>query len=197
MRKGVGLPRGSIFRQRKDCALSDKVHRGGVLVQLVEDRSNGLARVKLLRGPRILGAHVHDEMGIRSKKRHLTFRIATIGAAGIGFDQLTDGEAIRGFAPGRWRRVCSWGDLLVRFARERQGRSLEDGLCSRYCSTPNLPSSRSTPASRTSVKRARTPPNARQSDSTKYASHRVILRLLAEVVSVPPNRVFEDGAARA
>jgi hypothetical protein len=47
------------------------------------------------------------------------------------------------------------------------------------------------------VKRARTPPNARQSDSTKYASHRVILRLLAEVVSVPPNRVFEDGAARA
>jgi hypothetical protein len=39
-------------------------------------------------------------MGVCGKERHLTFRIATIGAVCVGFDQLTDGEAIRGFARG-------------------------------------------------------------------------------------------------
>jgi hypothetical protein len=32
----------------------------------------------------------------------LAFRIATIGAAGVGLDELTDGEAISGFL----RRDC-------------------------------------------------------------------------------------------
>jgi hypothetical protein len=32
MRQAISLPRASISRQRQYCALSDEVHRGGVLV---------------------------------------------------------------------------------------------------------------------------------------------------------------------
>ena len=59
-----------------------------------------LARVQLLRRLRILGVHVPDEVRIWSKQRHLTFRIATIGAVCVGFDELSNSEAIRDFAGG-------------------------------------------------------------------------------------------------
>jgi hypothetical protein len=73
------------------------VHGGGVLVQVREDRSERLARMQILRGRWIFGIHVHYEVGVRGKECHLTFRIATIGAVRIGFDEFTDSEAIRSF----------------------------------------------------------------------------------------------------
>jgi hypothetical protein len=36
-------------------------------------------------------------VGVCGKERHLTFRIATIGAVCVGLDELADSEAIRGF----------------------------------------------------------------------------------------------------
>jgi hypothetical protein len=48
----------------------------------------------------ILGVHVHHEVGVCSKERHLTFRVATIGAMHVGLDELPDSEAIRGFVGG-------------------------------------------------------------------------------------------------
>ena len=55
---------------------------------------------QLLRRLRILSVHVHDKVRIWSKQRHLAFRIATIGAVGVGFDELPESEAVRSFA---WR----------------------------------------------------------------------------------------------
>ena len=37
-------------------------------------------------------------MCVRCEERHLTFRIATIGAVSVGFDELPDREAVRCFA---------------------------------------------------------------------------------------------------
>jgi len=59
--------------------------------------SERLARVQLLRGLRILGIHVHDEVRIWSKERHLAFRIATIGAVRVRLDQFPNRKAIGGF----------------------------------------------------------------------------------------------------
>jgi len=54
--------------------------------------SERLARVQLLRGLRILGIHVHDEVRIWSKERHLAFRIATIATMRIGLNEFSDRE---------------------------------------------------------------------------------------------------------
>jgi hypothetical protein len=70
------------------------------LVQLREDWSKGLARVQFLRRCWILGVHVHHEMRVWHKERHLTFRITTIGAVCVGLDELPDSKAIRGFVGG-------------------------------------------------------------------------------------------------
>jgi hypothetical protein len=70
---------------------------GVVLVQPGEDGRERLARMQFLRGLRILGVHVHDEVGVFGKKRHLTFCVATIGAMRVGLDKLPDRKTIRGF----------------------------------------------------------------------------------------------------
>ena len=98
----VGFARGASTVQREDCALSDEMHRRGIPIQVREDRGERPARMQLLRRLWILGVHVYNEMGVGGEQRHLAFRIATIGAAGVGLDELTDGEAIRGFR----RRDC-------------------------------------------------------------------------------------------
>jgi hypothetical protein len=36
-------------------------------------------------------------MRVRSKKRYLTFGIASVGAVRVGFDELSDGKAIGSF----------------------------------------------------------------------------------------------------
>ena len=41
--------------------------------------------------------HIHDEVGVCCKESHLTLRIATIGAMGVGLDEFPNREAIRGF----------------------------------------------------------------------------------------------------
>ena len=58
-------------------------------------------------GPESLGIHVYHEVGVRSKERHLTFRIATIGAMCVGLHELPDSEAIRGFVGGEGNVFCS------------------------------------------------------------------------------------------
>ena len=72
------------------------MHRGGVPVQIVEDGSERLAGVKLLRRLRILGVHVDDEVGIGGEERHLTLRIATVGAVRVGLNEFANRESIRG-----------------------------------------------------------------------------------------------------
>ena len=100
VRQGVGLPRGSIAGQGENRALSDEMHGGCVLVKIVEDRRKRRARVELLRGRGIPGVHVNDEVRIWGKERHLTFGVTTIGAVGVGLDELPDRKAVRGFAGG-------------------------------------------------------------------------------------------------
>src|SRR5258707_199271 len=97
MRDAVGFAGGSIARQGEDGALSDEMHRGSILVQVGEDRSERLARVKYLRGRRIICIHVHHEMGIGGEESHLAFRIAAICAMGVGLDESENGKTIRGF----------------------------------------------------------------------------------------------------
>src|ERR1700722_2384598 len=104
MREAVGFPCGAVSVQGEDGALSDEMRRGVVSVQVCEDWSERLARVQLLGRLRILGVHIHHEMGVRGEQRHLTSRIATIRAASIGLDELTNSKAVRGFL---------WGDSDV------------------------------------------------------------------------------------
>jgi hypothetical protein len=66
-------------------------------------------------------------MGVCGKERHLTFRIATIGAVCVGFDQLTNGEAIRGFARGDGDVFAHELVSLFDSFGSANKRSLEDG----------------------------------------------------------------------
>jgi hypothetical protein len=100
MRHGVGLARGALGRQRENGALSDEMLGGGVLVQVVEDGSQRLARVEVHRGRRIRCIHVHDEVRIRCEEGHLTLGVAAIRAVCIALDELSDREAIRGLVRG-------------------------------------------------------------------------------------------------
>src|ERR1700730_11907053 len=100
MRQAVGFPGASVLRQRENRALSDEVGGGVVLIQLGEDRRERLARVQLKSVLWILGVHMHHEVGVRGKERHLAFRIAAIGAMRVGLDELPDREAIGGFGRG-------------------------------------------------------------------------------------------------
>ena len=106
VRQAVGFAGGLVARQREDGALSDEVRSGVVPVQLGENRSERLACVEPLRWLRVLGVHVHHKVCVRGKKRHLAFRIATIGAMGVGLDELPDRQTIRGFA-GRDRQMLA------------------------------------------------------------------------------------------
>jgi hypothetical protein len=65
-----------ITRQREDCALSDEVCRGVVLVQLRKE----------------------DEVRVLGEKGHLTFRIATISTVCVSFDELSDRKVTRGLS---------------------------------------------------------------------------------------------------
>ena len=97
MREAIGFACGPVGRLRQYGALSDEVRGGVVLVQVREDRSQRFARVQLLRRPRILGVHIHDEVGVWGKECHLAFRIAAVGAICVGFDEFSDREAIGSF----------------------------------------------------------------------------------------------------
>jgi hypothetical protein len=112
MREAVGLPRSAIAVQCEDCALSKKVRRGIVLVQVGEDGSKRLARMQLLRGLRVLGVHVHHEVGILGEKRHLALRITPIGAVRVGLDELPYCDSIAGLR-GRDRDLHTHGSLLI------------------------------------------------------------------------------------
>src|SRR4029077_10536080 len=92
-------------------------HRGGVLVQVGEDRSERLARVQLLRGRRIPGVHIHHEMGVGGEQSHLAFRIAAIGATGVGLDQFANGEAIRSFSGGDGNVFAHQASRMARVSR--------------------------------------------------------------------------------
>src|ERR1700756_2198199 len=84
--------------QQHGCrALSDEVRGGVVLVQVSEDGSQSLAPTQLLQRLWILGLHVDREVSIRGKESHLSFRVATICAMRISFDEFPDRKAIGGF----------------------------------------------------------------------------------------------------
>src|SRR6478672_12659408 len=78
---------------------------------------------------------MHYEMGIRGEQRHLAFRIAAIGASGIGLDELSDGKAICGFL----RRD---GKM---FTHSRSLQASRMARVSRNASIPYRPYSRPTP----------------------------------------------------
>src|SRR5580704_14755230 len=111
------------------------MRRGVVSVQVCEDWSERLARVQLLGRLRILGVHIHHEMGVRGEQRHLTSRIATIRTASIGLDELTNSKAIRGFLRGD-------GDVLAHHCFPQASRMARG---SRNASIPYRPYSRPTP----------------------------------------------------
>src|ERR1700758_264070 len=96
----ISFPCASIAGQREDRRLSKEVHGGSVLVQIGKHSSKLLVRAQFLRWIGILCVHVDHEVRICGEKSHLTFRIATIGTMCIGFNELPDGEAVRGFAGG-------------------------------------------------------------------------------------------------
>src|SRR4029077_16144561 len=79
------------------------------------------ARVQLLRGYWILRVHVHHQVGIGGKERHLAFSIATISAVCVGLDELPDSEAVRGFV-GRDGSVFAH-ELVSLFDLSRHGKS--------------------------------------------------------------------------
>src|SRR6202007_314337 len=83
----------------------------------------------------VLGVHVHHKMGVCGEQSHLAFRIPTIGAVGVGLDELSDGEAIRGFLGGD-------GDV---FADRSSPQASRIALGSRNASMPYVPNSRPTP----------------------------------------------------
>src|SRR4029077_17567761 len=101
VRQAVSFARGPVGCEREDRALSHEMRGGVVLVQVSEDGSERLARVEFLGGRRIFGIHEHHEVRVWGKERHLAFRIATVGAVCVGFDELTDRQAVGGFI---------WGD---------------------------------------------------------------------------------------
>jgi hypothetical protein len=43
-----------------------------------------------------LAAHVYDEVGVLGEERLLAIGVATIGAEGIGVDELADRQPVRG-----------------------------------------------------------------------------------------------------
>src|SRR6266702_1309751 len=94
MRQAISLACASILRQREDGALPDEVRGGVVFVQFGEHWRQRLARMQLLRRRGILGVHIHDEVGVCSEERHLTFRVAAIGMMRVSLDKLADREAI-------------------------------------------------------------------------------------------------------
>jgi hypothetical protein len=71
------------------------VQGGGVLVEICEHGSERLSCVQLLRRLRILGVHVHHEVSVGGKERHLAVRVATIGAMRVGLNEFPDRETIR------------------------------------------------------------------------------------------------------
>ena len=104
------------------------MHGGGVRVQIREDWSERLARVQLLRRLRILGVHVHDEVRIWSKERHLAFRIATIGAVCVGF-KLPDREAVRGLIGGDGDMLApEWSPCSVRSRAQEYSRECRNNI---------------------------------------------------------------------
>src|SRR3984885_9894346 len=107
------------------------MHRGSVLVQVGEDRCERVTRGQLLGRGRIFGVHVHHEMGVRGEQSHLAFRIAAVGAMGVGLDEFADGDTIRGFLGG-------YADVFAHHA-SRIAR------VSRNASMPYRPYSRPTP----------------------------------------------------
>src|SRR6266446_2147553 len=146
MREAVGFSRGPLARERKDRALPDKVGGRSVFVQVCEDWGEFLARMQLHRGLRIFGVHVHHKVSVGCKERHLTLRIAPIGAMCIALDEFTDREAIRCFFGGD---ADVFSHNLVSLIYRRLFRSDNDhariALGSRNASIPYWPYSRPTP----------------------------------------------------
>src|SRR6202008_3024098 len=113
MRQAVGFPGASVTCQAKNRTLPDKVHGGGILVQICKDWSERLARVQLLRRLRIIRVHVHHEVSVGGKERHLAVRVATIGAMRVGLNELSDRETVRHLA-WRDRQVLAHGSASLR-----------------------------------------------------------------------------------
>src|ERR1700679_1075672 len=97
VRYAVSLSGGSTARQREDGALSNEVHRRIVFVQVREDGSQFLARAQFLGGRRVLRIHIHHEMSVHCKERHLALRVTTVRAMRVSLNQFPDSKSIRGF----------------------------------------------------------------------------------------------------
>src|SRR5580704_525160 len=100
MRKAVSFAGRSVRGEREDCALSHEMRGGVILVQIGEDGSEFVARMQFLGGRRIFSIHENNEVRVRRKERHLTFRIATVGAMGVSLDEFSNRQPVRGFTGG-------------------------------------------------------------------------------------------------
>jgi len=84
-------------------------------------------------------------MGIYGKERHLTFRIATIGAVRVGLDELSNSKAIPGLAGGDGSVLAHELLFLSNSFRHRDSGHSRTARGSRNASIPYLPNSRPTP----------------------------------------------------
>jgi hypothetical protein len=82
--------------------------------------------MQFLGGRRIFSIHEHHEVSVGGKERYLTFRIATVCALRVGFDEFSDRQAICSFT-GRDCDVFPHGCSPYPVALARQHLLLEDG----------------------------------------------------------------------
>jgi hypothetical protein len=93
--QAVGLPRRTIPVEGHR-ALPVEVHRDLVRVQVVEHGRQRLPAMQIVGGVGPLAGHVDDEVRVFGEERLLPLGVTTIGAEGIGVDELADRQPVRG-----------------------------------------------------------------------------------------------------
>jgi len=89
MGDAVALAGGAVA-VKGDGALPVEVHRGLGAVEVREDGREGLSAVEYLGRLGALAAHVDHKVGVFGEERFLSVGVATVGAVGVGVDQLLD-----------------------------------------------------------------------------------------------------------
>src|SRR6201987_2980844 len=100
MGHAISFPCASIAGQREDRRLSEEVHGGSVLVQILKHWSKLLARVQFLRWIGMLWVQVAHEGRIGGEKRLLTYRNAPRSAGCKTANRFAQGEPRCGFSCG-------------------------------------------------------------------------------------------------
>ena len=77
-------------------ALSVEMSRRLVAIEIREHRRQGLSSFEHVGRPAALPLHVNGEAGVGGEERLLTLGVASIGAVGVGVEQLANCESVGG-----------------------------------------------------------------------------------------------------